>query len=67
MTSQELAQIADHHSCSIAQVIFRFALEVGMIPLTGTTNAQHMQLDLEIFDLLLEADEIERIAHLGYG
>lgn len=29
-----------------AQVIFRFALDVGMIPLTGTTDARHMKEDL---------------------
>jgi len=62
--SQELAQIAKHHDCSIPQVIFRFAIEVGMIPLTGTTNTQHMQSDLEIFDVRLEPDDIERIEKL---
>ena len=47
------------------QVIFRFALEVGMIPLTGTSSAAHMDDDLAVFDLALSAgdvDAIERIA-----
>ena len=30
----------------VAQVVFRFAQQVGMLPLTGTTNAQHMKEDL---------------------
>lgn len=30
-----------------AQVVFRFALQVGMLPLTGTTDASHMREDLE--------------------
>ncbi|TFG60545.1 MAG: aldo/keto reductase, partial [Nitrospirales bacterium] len=28
------------------QVIFRFALQIGMLPLTGTTNESHMNDDL---------------------
>ena len=31
-----------------AQVAFRFALQVGMTPLTGTSSADHMREDLEI-------------------
>ena len=30
------------------QVIFRFALQIGMLPLTGTTNEQHMKDDLAV-------------------
>lgn len=61
----ELNQIAKRYGCSAAQVVFRFALEVGMIPLTGTTDAQHMQADLKVFDLRLEPTEVDRIAVLG--
>ncbi len=32
-----------------------------MIPLTGTTNADHMRADLEVFDFRLEAAELSRI------
>jgi diketogulonate reductase-like aldo/keto reductase len=46
----ELARIAQRHGRSIIQVVFRFALDAGMIPLTGTTNAEHMRHDLEVFD-----------------
>ena len=53
--------MAAHHGCTIAEMIFRFALEVGMIPLTGTTNSDHMQGDLRVFDLGLQPDEISYI------
>jgi diketogulonate reductase-like aldo/keto reductase len=38
---------------SPAQVVFRFAQQVGMLPLTGTSDAGHMREDLEAdrFDL----------------
>jgi diketogulonate reductase-like aldo/keto reductase len=60
----ELAQIAQRHGRDVSQIIFRFALDVGMIPLTGTTNPEHMRADLKIFDFRLEPGEIECIEHL---
>lgn len=38
--------IAARHGKTPAQIIFRFARQVGMIPLTGTTSPQHMREDL---------------------
>ena len=64
MASRKLAKMAERHNCSIAQVVFRFAIDVGMIPLTGTTTEQHMRSDLEIFDIQLSLDEIECISNL---
>ncbi len=65
MASQQLATLAQRHDCSPAQLIFRFAIDVGMIPLTGTTDAQHMQQDLEIFDMRLQPEEIESIESIA--
>jgi diketogulonate reductase-like aldo/keto reductase len=61
----EIAAIAKRHGRTIAQVVFRFALDVGMLPLTGTTDAKHMREDLEALRFRLEADEVERIERLG--
>jgi diketogulonate reductase-like aldo/keto reductase len=60
-----LTGIARRHGRSAAQVVFRFALDVGMVPLTGTTDAGHMREDLEVFDFRLEPNEAERIEHLA--
>jgi diketogulonate reductase-like aldo/keto reductase len=60
----ELARIARRHGRSLAQVVFRFALEVGMVALTGTTDATHMREDLQVFDFRLEPDEVEQIEGL---
>ncbi len=65
LASSELAQIAARHGRTIPQIVFRFAIEVGMIPLTGTTNADHMQADLDVFDFQLESKEVERIESLA--
>jgi diketogulonate reductase-like aldo/keto reductase len=36
-----------------------------MIPLTGTTDGNHMQADLEVFDFRLEPKEVATIEGLG--
>ena len=59
MSSAELARIAQRHGRTVSQIVFRFALDVGMVPLTGTTNADHMRADLEVFDFRLSPAEIE--------
>jgi len=61
----ELRRIAERHGRDTAQVVFRFALEVGMIPLTGTTDPQHMRADLGVFDFDIGPDEIRRIETLA--
>ncbi len=61
---REFAQIAKRHGRTASQIVFRFALELGMIPLTGTTDADHMRADLEVFDFRLEPEEVKRIESL---
>src|SRR4029077_4638693 len=48
LSHTEMAQIAKRHGRSISQIIFRFALDVGMLPLTGTTDSQNMKVDLQV-------------------
>lgn len=48
-----------------AQVVFRFALAVGMLPLTGTSSPEHMQQDLAARALTLSADEARAIESLA--
>lgn len=58
--------IADRHDATIPQVIFRFALQVGMIPLTGTTDPEHMREDLAVFEALeLSEEEVAAIEGVG--
>ena len=61
----ELQRIARRLGATPAQIIFRCAMEVGMLPLTGTTSGQHMKDDLRAEDLELTSDEIQRILELG--
>jgi diketogulonate reductase-like aldo/keto reductase len=65
LASPEVARIAAGHGRSVAQVVFRFALHVGMIPLTGTSSSEHMREDLQVFDFQLSRDEVALIERLS--
>ena len=43
------------------QVVFRFSMQAGMTPLTGTTSEQHMKEDLQAMDFELKDDEVQLI------
>ncbi|MCW5801572.1 MAG: aldo/keto reductase [Deltaproteobacteria bacterium] len=47
------------------QIVFRFAVQVGMLPLTGTSSPQHMRDDLAIDDFELTEREVEAIERAG--
>jgi diketogulonate reductase-like aldo/keto reductase len=57
--------IAHRHQRAPAQVILRFALQLGMIALTGTTNPQHMADDLAVYEFKLTSAEVNSIEHAG--
>lgn len=61
----ELLHIAQRHGRTVGQVVFGFALEVGMIPLTGTTSAEHMAEDLGAFDFRLDKAETATIESIA--
>jgi diketogulonate reductase-like aldo/keto reductase len=47
------------------QIIFRFALEVGMLPLTGTSSPERMNEDLSVFEFELERTEVDAIERVA--
>ena len=61
LADPEIRAIAKRLGASPAQVIFRFAMQIGMLPLTGTTSQQHMKEDLQAEQLALSTEEIQRI------
>jgi diketogulonate reductase-like aldo/keto reductase len=62
---QLVRDIAARTQATQAQVIFRFALAVGMLPLTGTSDPEHMKQDLASDTVNLTADEVRAIESLA--
>lgn len=56
----EIWEMAKRVGTGPMQVIFRFAMQIGMLPLTGTTNEQHMKEDLQIEHFELTQEELTR-------
>jgi diketogulonate reductase-like aldo/keto reductase len=61
LAEPEIRTIAERLGTGSAQIIFRFAMQIGMLPLTGTTSEQHMKEDLQAEQLALSTEEIQRI------
>lgn len=59
--------IAKTHHKTPAQIVFCLALEIGIVPLTGTSSAEHMRADLDMLKFRLPPEDVERIEHLGDG
>jgi diketogulonate reductase-like aldo/keto reductase len=65
LVDPDLRAIAKRLGTGPAQVIFAFAMHIGMLPLTGTTNPQHMQEDLQAEQLVLSSEDVQRIETMG--
>lgn len=59
-----VAQIAARARATPAQIVFAFARQIGMLPLTGTSSPEHIKQDLESLELRLEPEEIQTIESL---
>ena len=57
----EILEMAKRLETGPQQVIFRFAMQIGMLPLTGTTSEQHMKDDLQVEGFELTPEETKRI------
>jgi diketogulonate reductase-like aldo/keto reductase len=65
LRNQAVKKIADRHDKTIPQIIFRFGLEIGMIPLTGTTDPRHMEQDLNCYEFELTDEEARTLEEIG--
>jgi diketogulonate reductase-like aldo/keto reductase len=61
LVDPQVQKIARGLGATSAQIIFRFAMQIGMLPLTGTISQKHMREDLEAERLALSQEEIELI------
>lgn len=60
----KIIEICAKMDCTIAQAIFCFSLQVGMLPLTGTTDLIHMKEDLESYRFKLDDKDIKQIEEI---
>lgn len=58
------AAIATRLNATPAQVVFRFAVSLGILPLTGTTDEAHMRDDLAALTLELSSSDLDALRAL---
>ena len=65
LSHSALARMATKHQRHVTQIIFRFAMDIGMLPLTGTSQSKHMRADLDVIDFRLDSDEVAEIESIA--
>ncbi len=61
LADPQVRLIADKYSRTVPQIIFCFCRQIGILPITGTSNEVHMQEDLNSFNFELTSDEVQFI------
>lgn len=64
LDSKTIRTIAKAHGMRPEQVLFNYLNRSGVLPLTGTTSLEHMQLDLQSFNTTLSEEDIAAITLL---
>lgn len=57
-------ELAAKYSKSAAQIILRWAVQMGFITIPGTKNPDHLRANIDLFDFALTPDEMAEIAVL---
>jgi len=65
ITSPAVQAIAKRLGAGVEQVIFKFSMDIGMLPLTGTSSAEHMKDDLAAESLQLTEEDLQTIENIG--
>jgi diketogulonate reductase-like aldo/keto reductase len=58
-------ELAGKLNATPAQVVFAFARALGILPLTGTSNAEHMKQDLGSLQISLPAEDVRAIESMA--
>jgi diketogulonate reductase-like aldo/keto reductase len=61
LTHKTMTALARNHNRTAAQILFRYLVSIGVVPLTGTKSEAHMRDDLAIFSFELTGDELSAI------
>ena len=65
IASLTIASLAASANATPAQVVFSFARRIGILPLTGTSNAEHMKQGLASRDIKLPPEAVQAIEALA--
>jgi len=61
LQSETLFKLSRKYKAELVQIYFAYLHHIGIIPLTGTKDEEHMQSDLKSFDFELSHEEIHEL------
>ena len=61
-----MREISNATDMSPAQIIFKFCHQIGILPITGTTNPDHMTLNLKVKDFKLSDEQVKTIENIAF-
>lgn len=60
-----LPKIAKKYNKTVAQIIIRWHIQIGNIPIVNTSSIQHLKENYDVFDFELEEEEISQIIKIN--
>ena len=67
LNDETLSAIAEAHDKSVVQIILRWHIQEGLCAVPGSTNPDHIQENISIFDFELTDDEMAQIRAMDKG
>ena len=67
LQNEVLTAIAEAHGKSVVQIILRWHIQEGFSAVPGSTNPEHIQENISIFDFELSDDEMAQIRAIDKG
>lgn len=64
LQNTDLSELSKKYNKNVIQLFFAYLHQIGITPLTGTTDIEHMQSDLESFDIVLDDSEVSKLNSL---
>lgn len=65
--NETLLQIAHNHNKTVAQIVLRWLVQRGIVPIVKSSNPVRMKENLDIFDFEISQYEMEKIEKLDTG
>lgn len=62
-----IAKVAEKHSRSPTQVMIRWCIDQGLVPLPKSTHPDRVRQNFEVFDFNLDDDDLKQIKRLDRG
>lgn len=65
LSNELLQDIADYHGKSPAQILIRWSLQIGSVPLPKANDPRHLEENIDVFDFELSKNDMSALSDLN--